>query len=358
MISSWIKNRKAYLQLKAWIERYERVLIASFLLGGFFIHYFTFRALDVNSTLIGLGIYLLVAAACILYVAFSEKRAMDWTHPLLERLRLAIPLVLQLAFGSLFSMSLLFYWFSGTLSASWPVFLLLLVLILGNEVFRHTYLQPLVQITLFSFALCAYSSVLFPFLFNSLSSGVVLAGAILSLGVSLLLIWLLIRIAPVFKKQRWSMIASVMLVFGVLTMLYSLNAIPPIPLSLREAGIYHDVRRIGSAYQLIGEPESFWQTLVQGQTLHLDSTGRVYAYTVIYSPADLNTVIYHAWERYNEATRTWEATDRLSFPITGGRADGYHGYSFKTIHQPGKWRVTVMTARGQALGRMRVRIVL
>jgi hypothetical protein len=41
----------------------------------------------------------------------------------------------------------------------------------------------------------------------------------------------------------------------------------------------------------------------------------------------------------------------ISFHITGGRQEGYRGYSFKTNVPAGKWRVFVETPRGQVLGR-------
>jgi hypothetical protein len=159
---TWLQGRQGYIKLKQWIEAHERSLVSAFLLGGFLLHYFTFKSLEVGITLVGLGIYLLLAATSIVYIAFSEKHAADGSHPVLARLQLAAPFVLQIAFGSLLSMALLFYWFSGSLSASWPMFAILIGLIFFNETFRRAYLKPWVQITLFSFVLSAYISILLP----------------------------------------------------------------------------------------------------------------------------------------------------------------------------------------------------
>lgn len=308
--------------------------------------------------LIGLGMYVFLAAACIIFVSLHEQRGQDWKHPVVQRLRLAVPLILQLSFGSLLSMAFLFYWFSGTWSVSWPIFAILIGLILFNEAFRHIYLRPFVQVTFFSFVLFTYSSILFPYLFNSLSSWVVFIGDVTSLALSMVLIWILTRISPKLYEQRWRIAVSVMSVFCVLNILYRSNLIPPIPLSLRDAGMYHDVHREGDTYTLTGEPESWWEHLLPGQTIHLaTSNERVYAYTSIYSPTDLDITIYHRWEYFSPETRTWEMRDRLSFGITGGRGDGYRGYTFKTNLDPGRWRVTVETARGQVLGRIGFTII-
>ena len=42
---------------------------------------------------------------------------------------------------------------------------------------------------------------------------------------------------------------------------------------------------------------------------------------------------------------------RLAYVITGGRSDGYRGYTLVNSYQNGKWRCSVETTRGQVLGR-------
>lgn len=357
MILSRIKNIRQNARLKAWMERYERLLVSGFLLSGFLLHYFTFRTLEIGITFIGLGIYAAVAAACILFIHAFDARRESWLHPFLQRLRLLAPLLIQLALGSLLSMSLLFYWFSGSFSVSWPVFVGLVALIAFNERFRHAYLRPVMQMAIFSFVLLSYFTVLFPHVFNSLDASTFLFGGGVSLIISVLLIFALIRTTPKLRPRLVPMLVSVSAVFLVMNALYFSDLIPPIPLSLQEAGVYHSVKRIDNGYAFIGEPQSFWEHVINQQTLHQDANGRVYAFTAIYSPAELNTEIFHVWQRYDEGRKRWVTTDRLSFPIIGGRPDGYRGYTFKTNLAPGKWRVSVETANGQVLGRIRFTFV-
>jgi hypothetical protein len=56
---------------------------------------------------------------------------------------------------------------------------------------------------------------------------------------------------------------------------------------------------------------------------------------------------------YDEKTEKWVQALYLKFGIVGGRGGGYRGYSIKENVTPGKWRVDVMTERGQLLGRYR-----
>lgn len=153
------------------------------------------------------------------------------------------------------------------------------------------------------------------------------------------------------------MITANITVFAVMNVLYFMNVIPPIPLSLRDAGMYHDIVRADGAYTLVGEEESWSARLVPGQIIESALGDQVYAYTAIFAPIDFSTTIYHRRQVYDEVEHAWITRDRLSFTISGGRDAGYRGYSMKTSLTPGRWRVTVETARGQVLGRIPFRFV-
>jgi hypothetical protein len=81
----------------------------------------------------------------------------------------------------------------------------------------------------------------------------------------------------------------------------------------------------------------------------------VYVYTAIFAPNDLSTTIEYQWQQ-NESGK-WVTTDTLSFPILGGREDGYEGYTVKSNVMPGYWRVNVITQYGQLIGRVAFSVV-
>lgn len=337
---------------KTWYARYERLLVTGALVAGFTFHVVTFRALDVWTMLAWLGGYLVLAAASIAYMQIVDARAVSSVGPLQQRIRAMAPVALQLSFGSLLSMVLLFYWFSGSLSVSWPVFLFFVLCIGINEAFPHWYAHVPFQANVFLFVLFCYCSVLVPYAFHSIEVWTFLMGAGVSLVVAVTYYAVLARLVPKLRVHTRSVLFSWTLVSAALSALYFYNLIPPVPVSLREAGIYHNVQRIGGAYQLDSEPESVWQRFLPGQVIHEDSDGKIYAYTAIYTPKDLNIPIYHEWQRYDTEHGTWVTSDRLSFSMTGGSQQGYRGYTFKTHLQPGEWRVNVETARGQIIGRI------
>lgn len=84
----------------------------------------------------------------------------------------------------------------------------------------------------------------------------------------------------------------------------------------------------------------------------------MYIYSAVFAPTDLNTQIFHRWQYFDEIKKKWIIQNDIPFPITGGRDEGYRGYSFKDGIFPGEWRVDVVTARGQIVGRINVTVVL
>lgn len=328
--------------------RYRHLIPSALLCGGFFVDVFTFRTLRAETTFALLGGYALVAAAG---VALGERGT--------GTLRKIVPMAVQFAFGALLSSAFLFYWFGGAVAASWPVMLAVVALMAFNEAFRRVFLRPTVQFGVFAFTIFSYGTLLFPYMLRSLSPWVFLLGGAAATGVSLLLAelvaWTDAARRPLLDRFRIAAAA----IYAAFIALYFLNAIPPIPLSIREAGIHHDVRVQGGEYLLESEPESFLGRLWPGQTLRLEdgADGRIFAYTAIYAPTDLSTTIVHAWQRYDESSGRWIDAGRSSYETRGGREGGYRGYSYRTIVAPGRWRVIIETERGQELGRLRFSVI-
>ena len=52
--------------------------------------------------------------------------------------------------------------------------------------------------------------------------------------------------------------------------------------------------------------------------------------------------MYNVWQFYDKKTG-WETRSRIGFTLSGGRYDGFRGYTYKTDLQAGEWRVNVET---------------
>jgi len=342
-----------YQRIKAFYLRYERLLLPFTLVVGFLADYIAFTNIKIKITFTLLLIYWAIAGATIIFTNFYDA---DKLPKGLRYLRLFAPLLIQFTFGALLGSSLVFYWLSGALSVSWPIILIIALLLISNDIFRHYFLKPAVQISVYFFTTLSLASLILPFAFNSLSPWLfILAGASSIVVFCLYIAFLSLAIGHI-NQQKWRLFALVFAVLVVMNVLYFANIIPPIPLSLREAGLYHSLKNLNGTYLMLGEAESLWQKLILGQTLHLESDERAYFYTAIFLPAELETQIFHHWQYYDEKKKKWVGQSKLSFAVAGGRKEGYKGYSWQSSLTPGSWRIYVKNQRGQVLAKIKFKI--
>ncbi len=338
-----------YRQAKEFHTRYEKGLMPAMLVLGFLVDYITFVNVQMSITLALLSLYWVVAGLAIVFITFYDAGRVR------ERFRYARVtafLVLQYSFGSLLSGTLVFYWFSGAFSVSWPIMAALALLMLFNDVFRNFFSRPQVQLGVYFFTTFSFFALMLPLLANSISAWLFVAAGVLSLVVFLAYVRIIFLIREFARPQKIHLLASIIIIAATMNILYFTDIIPPIPLAIREAGVYHSIKVSGASYVFRGEPETLWQKITPGQTLHVAVGERVYVYTAIFAPAKLDTTIVHQWEYYDEKQSAWTDINELSFDIFGGRSKGYKGYSYMSNLASGSWRVSVENQRGQVLGRV------
>ncbi len=322
------------------------------IIWGFIYHYITFTVIPVIDVIYLVFGYLALAT---LTIVFTHVYDMGKITPWLRYIRLFAPLLLQFAIGSMIGGVFIFYWFSGSIFVSWPFIVFVIVLIIGLELYKHYLENPIVQFGLYNFATFLLLAVALPIFFTSVDPGWFMLAGWLSL-VMVLLLTLLLRKSPTITARRYKILTASILIFVVMNVFYFSNLIPPVPLSIRDAGVYHNVYRSGGGYVVEAEPQTFWQRFSLSPAVHLVSGQPLYVFTSIYSPTDLDTDIVHEWEYYDATKNQWVSVSKVSFHVIGGRVQGYRGYSLKTQLNPGKWRVYTETPRGQVLGRVDFRV--
>jgi len=338
-------------RLKFLFEKYERVLMPVTLLVGVTVDFLTFRAIELNTAFLVLGVYVVLAGIAITLLNRKEDASRISTF-----LRLGASFVLQFSFGALLSASLIFYWFSGALSVSWPLLLLFAVLMATNEVFRHYYLKPLIQLSVYFFVTYSVSTLVLPSLLQSLEVGVFVLSGIVSLVFISVFVFLLSHWFDTVRAQRLPIFISTLTIFAFMNAFYFFDLIPPIPLSLRDATVAHAIKPTSQGYVLALEEENWMDQLLPGQTIHVQGGKPIFVYSAIFAPTTFHTTIFHQWQFFDERQNKWIDKDRLSFSIKGGRDGGYRGYSRKNSVELGKWRVNIETERGQTVGRVRFNV--
>ncbi|MBX4200584.1 DUF2914 domain-containing protein [Candidatus Parcubacteria bacterium] len=343
-----------YKKVLALYKKYERVLVPAFILGGFVFEYLKFTHIPIVVTFVMLFGYWFLAGAVIIFMQAYDAKLVSEKF---NYLRLFSPLIIQFSFGALLGASLIFYWLAGAFSISWPVMIVVVLLMVFNETFRHWFEKPLVQIGVYFFATISLFSEVLPYMFGSLSPWVFVGAVGASLVVFAGYIYLLTYFSKTLAHQKRLFFIIIVVIAAVMTVLYFTNIIPPIPLSLQEAGVYENIKVKNGTYSLLGEHENFIKVALFGQTLHLNPRDRAILYTAILGPDNLKTTIVHRWQYYDAAAKDWINKGDLSFSINGGREAGYKGYTWQTNLAEGKWRVFVQSERGQVLAKVSFRVV-
>ncbi|MDB5237959.1 MAG: hypothetical protein JWM46_229 [Candidatus Kaiserbacteria bacterium] len=341
---------KSTEELIHWYERYISPLS---LIAGFFAdNLVLLRRVDLLRSNLLLIFYLVLSMTGIILINLIE--AGKWKRRWVLAVAPFIPIVIQFAFGGLFSGFLSLYSRSASFALSWIFVVVLAFLLLGNERFRKLYVRLSFQMPLYFTVLFAFFAFFLPVIFRAIGPWMFVVSGISALLVITALFFCIEYLVPeLARPQRLRIMRAIAIIYVVFNILYFSNAIPPLPLALKESGVYHKVTRIGTEYQLAAEQQAWYQPfLFRSIEFHYTKGESAWIYSAVFAPTGLSTALIHEWQRYDIASKNWITTDTLRFQINGGRDGGYRGYSIKSGITPGKWRVNVKTQYGQIIGRI------
>jgi hypothetical protein len=348
--------KETWGKIKAFIFKYERYVSPVTLILGFIVDSIMLRRIDVffsNALLIS---YLSVAALAILILNVSVTKRAHAGHD--DLFHIVMLFILQFCFGGLFSASFLFYSRSGSIIASWPFLALLLSYMIGNELFRKNYMILAFQVSAFFTALFSYLIFFLPVILGRMDDSIFLLSGIASLMITGLFVYVVSWFAPARTVRSMPMLlGSIATIFAVVNTLYFTNLIPPIPLALKEVGIYRSVIKLdGDLYATLSEKHSWFENLIGRYTVRYTPDKPVYAWSSIFAPSSLNTDVVHVWQ-HRDPDGEWATASTIRLSIKGGRDSGFRTYSIKENLIPGWWRVSVETPRGQLIGRTTFELV-
>jgi hypothetical protein len=339
----------------ALASRYERSLSAFGMVAGYASDNYFFRRIDLPNTQLIFIAYIAAAAISIALLHLLVTRAAGGAEP--PRWHKYLPMATQFALGGLWSAFLVFYSRSAVLTASWPFLLVLAGILIGNEVFKKYHSRLVFTAVLFFFAFLSYAIVTVPIYTRTIGTlTFVLSGAFAIL-VFLIFLRILARLGrEQWLAARWQIAAGALAVYAAVNLFYFTGILPPLPLALARAGIYHQVSKDKDAYSAIGEDEPWYTRFGIAPVMHVEPGGALYLYSAVFAPIALTTDIVHRWQRYDPKKKIWVTVSRVTFPIRGGRDGGYRGYTIKRNIAPGDWRVDIDTADGHIIGRVRFEV--
>lgn len=353
MISRYLPQSTA--ELIHWYERYVSplALVAGFLIDNFFL----LKRVDLLFGNLALLSYLVIATLGITALNYVESGRAK--NRLLLVAAPFLPVVIQFVFGGLFSGYLALYSRSASIAVSWIFVLGIAVLLIGNERFRALYSRLSFQMAMFFTALFSYLIFSLPLLFSAIGPGMFLLAGVVSIGIAALFLYALNTIVPErARESRSTVIGVIGSIFLMFNILYFTNIIPPLPLSLQYAGVYHSVVREGGEYRLLYEPLPWYRAYLNyNTTFHRAPGDTAYIFASVFAPTGLNTPVTHEWQFFNQELGEWVTTNEVVYQVIGGRDGGYRGYTQKSALEEGRWRVSVKTSHGQIIGRVNFTVV-
>jgi hypothetical protein len=335
--------------LKEKVQKHLRHITTITFFTGFAFDMFLLP--DVNDSLsryIGFVYIFLMAVFIVLRIRLQD---INKNSKLILNSITALTLGIAYLSGSALSFVFVYAFRSADLLVSWPLFIILFVCMLINELVSNIRWRLIVDISVFIVSLTFYTLFNLPFLLNKQNDLIFFLGLGLSFSISFSFIKLITHVSKKINPITLHFIS--ILIPSLIGGLYILNLMPAVPLSIKNSNVYHYVQKQSTDYYALKEvrDQSFLDKF-KYPVYYVNATNTtLYFFAAVRAPAALTAPISHVWEYYNSNTKSWETRNKLTFNIYGGRQDGYRAYSNINNAVPGKWRVTVKLDNNRIIGR-------
>jgi len=338
-------------------ERFEKRISSLFLIFGFIFDTFTIKRVDTLFENLFIFGYLIIIGVCIILIHLKEHESDSEEKP--SKANFWYVNILQFSFGGIFSAYLILYFRSADIMVTWPFIALLAITFIANEFLKKHYVRLSFQIGLFFLSIYSFTIFLVPVILHQIGTLVFLLSGIISILFIILFIIILFHfIKDKFAKSTKLIILLISSITIIINFLYFTNLIPPIPLSLKDAGVYHSIQKNGEGNYEVTYENYDWKRYFKLYPDFKEISGAsVYAFSAIFSPKNLNITILHEWQHYDDIQNKWNTERVVSLPLIGGRDGGFRTYSSRTNLVSGRWRVNVKTEQNQIIGRLRFNIV-
>ncbi|MFA5791582.1 MAG: DUF2914 domain-containing protein [Candidatus Paceibacterota bacterium] len=343
--------------IRNFYGRFERPISSLSLILGFVFDAVTLKRVDTlweNFWILG---HLIIIGFFIILIHLQENETGGERNP--KKAHFWYVNILQFFFGGILSTYLVFYFRSADIFTTWPFILFLVIAFIANESLKRHYVRLSFQISLFFLSIYSFAIFLVPVLIHKIGAWVFLLSGFISLVFIILFLKILFYfIKDKFKESKKLVISLILGIFILFNFLYFTNLIPPMPLSLKDAGVYHSIQKNSTGNYEVTYEDYGWRNYFK---LYPDFRATVnapiYAYSAIFSPRNLNITILHEWQYYNEIQKKWTTESIINLPVVGGRDGGFRTYSTRFNLLSGRWRVNIKTEHGQTIGHLRFNIL-
>jgi MFS family permease len=330
----------------AWVQTAMRHVrkVADIMPAVFFVAGFVWDALTIGRNVAALDLWIfagyLFCAAVILYLIGRpiplENSESKLVSVFKKHYSPRLPyFLLQFLFGSLFSALFILYFKSSSHWLAWLMSLALAVLLVANEFLESEYKRFTLSWSMFGLCAMLLFNFALPFILGSIHAIWFYLSTLL--GASLAF-WL-------YKKtpNHLGSIKPVAAIAALLMLAYAVDMIPPVPLVKRDVVVAFELEKTNGQYRLSQQASPWWVFWRKtSNDLEMAAGQRVYCFSSIFAPPGLQAKLYHRWQHYDKKLG-WVTQSRIGFDLSGGRYQGFRGYTYKSNLAPGEWRVSVET---------------
>lgn len=343
-------------RFKAFKERHHLAFEVSFFFAGFLFDVVLLHRIDSTPLLIHQGAYLVLSALLIfwdhrLHVAGKEPEGF------LGKIASYRLWVMHFFLGTLLNAFMVFYFRASSGVLAFLFIVALSLIIIANELPRFRQQGPIVRVMLLGFSVTSYLAYLLPVLWGHLHPWQYFVSVALGCAATFGLWKFFTRFThdPNWTFQRAVVPGLVMQ--ATLLLLYVVDVIPPVPLSLKHIGIYTAVSSAKDEkghkhYELAYQPAPAWQFWKRQNGTFTGPTGsKAYAFVRIFAPTRFHDQVRFAWD-FDDPDKGWtQRGSPYATGLSGGNEEGFRTFAYSTMGKPGTYRVRVLTVDDREIGR-------
>ncbi len=333
-----------------YYQKYETHLMVAFFLSGFLFDLFTLSDPD-DFIAVAQQIVYLSIIGYFLYLEMLHVSDKLRIHPKVAKLWEYRQLLVHFLFGSLLSIYSIFFFKSSSLLSSFAFIIVLSAILIANELSRIQNAGQWLKFGMFVLCLNAFFSMMFPTILGFIGL-VPFTMTVIASSLCMFALYKKIRKKEVDKGYiQKQFLTPAIVVQAAFVVFYFAGWIPPVPLSAKAMGIYHNVEKKDGKY-LLYHQKPFWKFWASGdQTFYARYGDQIYFFSNIYSPARFSDQVNIRW-MHDDPKNGWTTWDVIPMKIFGGREDGFRGFTYKSKYTEGNWRVQIETTDGREIGRI------
>jgi hypothetical protein len=342
------------LSLKARMQalraRHPSALPILFFAAGFVFDAVMLSRIDEPGMLVQQGVYLLLTGA--LLATIERYHLLNLEPPRrLHKVWHYLEHAIHFMMGTLLNAYCIFYFRSASGLTAAGFLCVIAGLLAANEMPRFHKLGPVVLYALYSICLTSYFAYLLPVLLGHIRPWMFYVAVALSLvPLAVLAGW----VKGWTKSRRVAarhVLLPALVVQGLFVFIYSLRIAPPVPLAVKEMGIYHNVQREAGGRRLFHQ-RPWWKLWQKGDQDFAARPGdKVYCFARIFAPKHFHDRVVVVWE-FDDPKRGWRRVHRLPLGVTQSGARGFATEAYLTNPEPGAWRVSLESEDGRTMGAM------